>query len=81
MAMTFWATLWYAGAVVVSMGYQGQTEQECKKITSMMMADVASAYADPKTLAEIADIGIFPTNKFTATCEKEFLPVDKRYAK
>lgn len=79
--MTFWATLWYAGAVVVSMGYEGQTEQECKTITSRMQADVVASYADAETLADITALGIFPTNQFTVSCENVQLPVDEKYAK
>jgi len=78
--MTFWATLWYAGAVVVSMGYEGQTEDQCNQIGEIMMYDIASAYADPDVLAEIVDIGIFPTDQFSFSCEIQFLPVDEMYA-
>ena len=77
--MTYWATLWYAGTVVISMGYEGQTEDLCNQIGEMMMYDITTAYADPDILADIVDLGVFPTNQFSFSCEPELLPVDEMY--
>jgi hypothetical protein len=79
MTVTFWATLWYAGAAVISMGYEGQTEEQCKQITDMMQSDIVASYADPEMLADIEMDGIFPTNQFTVSCETTQLPVDEKY--
>lgn len=77
--MTYWATLWYAGSVVLSMGYEGQTLEQCNHIGEAMMQDITTAYTDPELRAEIVDIGVFPTDKFAFTCETEMLPVDEKY--
>lgn len=76
--MTFWATLWYVGAVVVTMGHEGQTLSECRVLTQVMMMDVQNAYADQATMNNLAT-SMFPTNQFTATCETERLPIDEEY--
>jgi len=77
--MTFWATLWYSGAVVLSMGYEGQTEDQCNHIGKMIMNDITTAYSDPDTLSDIVDIGVFPTDQFSFSCENEQLLTDERY--
>jgi hypothetical protein len=77
--MTFWTTLWYAGAVVFSMGYEGQTEDECKRLGELIMSDIAAAYADPDTKSEIIELNVFETNQFTVSCENTMLPTDEKY--
>jgi len=78
--MTYWATLWYAGAVVVTIGSEGQSLNDCNIILRTMMIDVESAYADPDKQEQLAD-SVFPTDEFAYTCETERLPIDKRYMK
>lgn len=74
--MTFWATLWYAGAVVTTLGFEGQTLEQCEHLTSQMIVDVVSAYDDPSiNMVET----MFPTNEFEVSCEKEMLPIDEKY--
>jgi hypothetical protein len=73
--MTFWATLYYSGYVVISLGFQGQTLEQCENLTSLMMSDIVVAYAEP--IPEIADM--FPTNEFTVDCTPERMGVDERY--
>jgi hypothetical protein len=73
---TFWMTLWYAGAVVMTMGYEGQTLDECLKMSSIIQTDIDSAYAEMQT---DSNKSIFPTNKFSVTCEEELLPPDEKY--
>ena len=51
--MTVWATLWYAGAVVLTMGYEGQTLEQCNQLGQMMMYDISTAYADPEIEIEL----------------------------
>lgn len=78
--MTYWATLYYAGAVVLSMGYEGQTLEQCNQMGQLIMQDIESAYSNPETVTEIAKLGVFPINDFSFSCETEQLPVDERYA-
>lgn len=76
--MTYWATLWYAGAVVMQMGFEGQTLNDCKMLTSMMKQDIELSYADPEKLDDLV-VSMFPTNQFSVTCETEILVIDERY--
>ena len=76
--MTFWATLWYAGSVVLTMGYEGQTLQECEALSKLMITDVVTAYDDPSV--DMSDT-MFPTNEFLVSCETELLPIDEEYMK
>lgn len=77
--MTYWATLWYAGAVVIQLGFEGQTLNDCEMLTKKMISDIERSYADPTTLSQL-DTTMFPTNQFTATCETEKLATDEMYA-
>ncbi len=77
--MTYWATLWYAGAVVLQLGSEGQTLNDCEMLTKLMISDIERSYADPALLSQL-DTTMFPTNQFTATCETEKLASDDRYA-
>ena len=77
--MTYWATLWYAGAVVFSMGYEGQPLHECLDLTQLIMRDINSFYQDKGTLVELNE-SAFPVNKFTTTCQTEFLEPNELYA-
>lgn len=77
--MTYWATLYYAGAVVLTMGSEGQTLNDCNMLGQVMMYDITSAYMDPTLEAELAN-SVFPTvDLFSFSCETERLPVDERY--
>ena len=78
--MTIWATLWYAGAVVLTIGYEGQTLEQCNQIGKLIMHDISTAYADPKIKTDLANT-IFPTDEFGFTCETEMLPIDQMYMK
>jgi hypothetical protein len=78
--MTYWATLWYAGAVVLQLGSEGQTLNDCQMLTRMMISDIEQSYADPMLKAQL-DLSVFPTNEFTVTCETEQLATDARYMK
>jgi hypothetical protein len=76
--MTYWATLWYAGSVVITMGHEGQSLNDCNMIGQVMMYDVTSAYMDPAMQEQLAD-SVFPTDQFSFTCEIERLPIDEEY--
>lgn len=77
--MTYWATLWYAGAVVLSMGYEGQSLNDCNMLGQVMMYDITSAYMDPALEAELAASVFSTVDLFSFTCETERLPTDERY--
>lgn len=78
--MTYWATLWYAGAVVLQLGNEGQTLNDCEMLTKLMISDIQQSYADPMLKTQL-DLTMFPTNEFTVTCETEVLVIDEKYAK
>lgn len=77
--MTFWTTLWYAGAVVFSIGYEGQTQGECERLGQVIMTDIQAAYADPETKSQILDLKVFETNQFSVSCETEMMLTDEKY--
>lgn len=74
--MTFWTTLWYAGSVVMTMAFEGQTLSQCEAIAETMMIDIMNAYEEPNPELERS---IFPENNFAVTCERELLPIDEKY--
>ncbi len=78
--MTYWATLWYAGAVVFSMGYEGQTLQECADLNKVIMTDINASYLNGKMLPEL-EASMFPANKFYTSCQTDFLEPDEKYKK
>lgn len=78
--MTYWATLWYAGAVVMQIGFEGQTLNDCEMLTTVMKTDIEQSYADPEKIDDLAR-SMFPTNQFTVTCETEVLVIDEKYRK
>lgn len=77
--MSYWATLWYAGAVVMQLGGDNMSYAECQAITKLMLEDIQSSYQDESITDDIKQ-SMFPTNEFTATCETEKLPIDENYA-
>ena len=77
--MTFWATLWYAGAVVLTLGYEGQSEDQCNQIGSIILEDIAAAYSDQEFKEQI-NSSLFPVDLFSFSCELQNLPIDERYA-
>ena len=78
--MTYWATLWYAGSVVLQLGSEGQTLNDCEMLKRVMMIDIEQSYKDPEKIEQLAR-SIFPTNQFSVTCETEILVTDEKYAK
>jgi hypothetical protein len=73
--MTFWATLYYTGYVVTSLG-GFDTLAQCEELTSIMMSDIVAAYTVPVTELETS---MFPTNEFTVDCTSERMEIDERY--
>lgn len=78
--MTYWATLWYAGAVVFQLGFEGQTLNDCEVLIKMISTDIEQSYKDPSKIPEL-EKSMFPTNEFKATCETKVLVTDEKYRK
>lgn len=78
--MTYWATLYYAGSVVISMGYEGQTLDQCNFLGQQMMYDITTAYMDPALEAELTD-SVFPTDEFSFVCGTKQLPPAEKFMK
>jgi hypothetical protein len=78
--MTYWATLWYAGAVVMQLGYEGQTLNDCELLRKTMETDITQSYANPEKIDDFA-MSMFPTNQFKVTCENKVLVIDEKYRK
>jgi hypothetical protein len=78
--MTYWATLWYSGAVVMQLGYEGQTADECLSLTRTMTLDLEQSYAEPENI-DPQTLFMFPTKEFAVSCEMEELGIDEKYAK
>ncbi len=78
--MTYWATLWYAGAVVLQLGFEGQTFEVCENIINLMEEDISNVYETPENVDELI-MSVFPDNKFSFSCETEKLEIDERYRK
>ena len=76
--MTYWATLYYAGAVVISMGGSELSYDECKTLTNSMMVDIIASYQDEEKVAELKGT-MFETNEFSVSCETKYLESDTRY--
>ena len=74
--MTYWATLWYAGSVVITLGSEGQTLNDCNLLGQVMMYDIATAYMDPAKAAEL-EASIISTDQFSLTSDTERLPIKK----
>ena len=70
------ATLWYAGLVVLQFG-PFETFEQCDSLAEIMRADIQATYAVPG--GPIEDT-IFPTNEFEVTCEDEYLEPDPLYS-
>ena len=78
--MTYWATLYYAGAVVLQIGFEGQNFDECNLLAEVMRSDIERSYSDLTKIDELT-LSMFPTNQFSVTCEDQILQLDERYTK
>lgn len=72
--MEMFATLWYAGAVVLSL--ETPNLEVCESLASTMLDDIHITYTErPGDLANMW----LDADEFEATCEPEFHPTDPRY--
>jgi hypothetical protein len=76
--MDWWTTLWYAGAVVMQLGGENVSYNECMFLKDIMQKDIEQSYADPEKSDKLTQ-SMFPTNQFSVTCENEILAIDPRY--
>ena len=67
--MTYWATLFYAGQVVLTLGFEGDIgKANCEALIEVMMDDISTVYSDPVTKAEV-EASMFPKQEeFKAEC-------------
>ena len=72
--ITFWATVWYAGTVVMVLGYEGQSLDQCNSLSQIIVDDISKTYETP---TEEIKNSIYPTNKFSVTCEEKVLMPQK----
>jgi hypothetical protein len=72
--VTFWATVWYAGTVVMVLGYEGQNADQCNTLSQIIENDIAATYENP---TEEVTNSIYPTNEFSVTCEQKILQPQK----
>ena len=72
--MTFWATLYFTGKVVIALGFNEL--EDCNDMIATMETDTNAAYIEkPEVFADT----IFPTNQFTYVCETERKPSHADY--
>lgn len=77
--MTYWATLWYAGSVMITLGYEGQSFNDCNMLGRVMMFNITSAYMDPILSDDLAESPFPVVDEFSFSCETELLPINERY--
>jgi hypothetical protein len=76
--MAYWATLWYAGVVVISMGGSELSYDECKTLTNSMITEITTSYQDEEKVTELKGT-MFETNEFSVSCETKYLESDPKY--
>jgi hypothetical protein len=70
-------TLWYAGAVVFSMGAAGP--DACEYLADTIEADVVAAYQDPAKAEQLYASMFTDPSEFRVTCDDEQMPTDPQY--
>jgi len=68
------ATIWYAGVVVMWMGGADLTPEMCMEIRYQIEDDIYQSYIDPNTSAQLTSHGLM-YDKWKVTCEKR-IPVE-----
>jgi hypothetical protein len=63
------ATLWYAGVVVMWMGFQGMSSDVCESIKKQMETDIENSYSDPVIAKDLLYDG-FELDGWNVTCER-----------
>lgn len=66
------ATLWYAGAVMFTLGYSGMTLEECNNLKSIMEQDIYNAYQNLES-ATTLEVDGFRYEDWKVTCEPQRL--------
>ena len=70
------ATLWYAGVVVATLGYNGMPLEDCESLSATMIDDIMITYDDPDRIAQLKE---WPDeNKWDVTCEKVNLYTEEK---
>jgi hypothetical protein len=74
------ATLWYAGAVVLVMGSKTMTLDQCNDLKAVMMEDIKTAYQDPNKSIVLEGDGFF-FEKWKVTCEQDKIDIQSKGVK
>ena len=64
-----WVTIWYAGVMVSTLGFQGLTSEQCDMLKQTVEIDIAASYAHPLTERELSVLGFPLYEKWNVTCE------------
>lgn len=68
------ATLWYAGAVVATLGYNNMPLSDCENLAATMLDDIMITYDDPERVKKLDK---WPDEtKWDVTCEKTNLFIE-----
>ena len=73
----FYATLWYAGLVVLAF-QDPLTIGDCNLIGQQIMYDITETYSDPARVEQLQSTE-FPTDQWSFSCEQEPQTPDIRY--
>ena len=63
-----WVTLWYAGFVVMTMGYPEMTLDSCNRVKMRVEYDIWMSYEDPELSMNLLNDGLYKEG-WKVTCE------------
>lgn len=69
--MTFWTTLWFLETAIMSMGYEGQTLDQCNQLGKVIIEDIRTTEVVPEIIEIFGED--YDPKKFTYTCETKQL--------
>lgn len=66
-----WATIWLSGAVVMTMGFEGMTADQCEQLRAQIDADIEAGIVeeDDRLWVETTDGDMMPWEPWEVTCE------------
>lgn len=62
------ATVWYAGVVMLSLGFSEMTSTQCSELKQVMEQDIYNAYQDPEKKILLIEDG-YVYEQWKVTCE------------
>lgn len=75
--MTYWATLWYAGQVVMTISFDGMSLEHCNELKQVIMEDIQNGFVE--NIEELEAEGFSDPSLWKATCETKELPTVKDF--